>query len=131
MSTLTITLTNRPPVKINKDDWPLLASASDDWNDDRSGTGTQAIRATKWRVTVRAHADGRKVVYAVYDHTTRYQSERDASYRGGELLAADDDVVAAILRVCADMQERVGGDDGAVWARLAQECIADLPAESI
>ena len=34
-------------------------------------------------------------------------------------------IIAAIYHVAADMQERSGADE---FARIAQECIADLPA---
>ena len=125
---LTITLTGRPPVKIEKAAWPVLASASEDRNDDRSGTGTQANREWMWRVTIRVHADGRKIVYGVYDYDTRYQGEAGASHRAGKLIGADDDVIVTISSLCDEMESRVG--DG-VFARLYHECVAALPAEMI
>lgn len=128
---LTITLTGRPPVKIDRDEWPVLASARADVDDDRSGTGTQANRETLWRVTVRAHSDGRKIVYAVYKHTSAFRGENGAHIRGGKMIAADDDIVKAIQNVCADVADRVGGGDGSKFRALAHECIADLPAEEV
>jgi hypothetical protein len=134
---LTITLTGRPPVKIKKDDWPVIADATD--NDDH-GTqiGNQANREDDWRVKVRQHADGRAIVYAIYDYSTLFQGERGASVRGGELVAADGDLVETISRVSRDMAERVNAErvnaenlPGDVFLRLGQECIADLPAVEI
>lgn len=128
MIALTITLTGRAPVKIDRDEWPVLASAQDDKNDDRNNIESQANRTWDWRVTVRKHADGRIIVYARYQYDTHYQGESGANYRRGELLESGVDPISAIQRVCADMEKLV--DDG-VFARLAHECIAHLPAEQI
>lgn len=103
-----ITLTGRPPVRIRVDQWPTIASA-DDW------TGSNQYDAhRRWSIKVMQHADGRTLV--VGKHSTIWQGERD--WRGGELLPAGGDVVAAIRRVA----EEIGGGD-----RLAQQCIAELP----
>jgi hypothetical protein len=110
--TLTITLTGRAPVRVRKAEWPIVASA--EWHDGE--VPEQADRV--WRLTVRQHADGRTVVYGV--HETAYRGERDR--RGGELLEAGADIPAAIHRVA----ERLGFD-----SRLAEETIADLPAEEV
>lgn len=109
---LVITLTGRPPVKIRKQDWPVVASARD-WEGEHE---FQSFR--KWRLYVRRHADGRTIVYGV--HETAWRGEHDR--RAGELLDASQDVCAAILRV----GERVGCDQAVIDA-----CIADLPAVEI
>ena len=106
--TLTITLTARAPVTIVKDDWPIIARASDHDGQVES----QADRT--WRLAVRQHDDGRAVVYGVHD--TNWQSER--CRRGGEMLAAGEDIPAAIARVAAT----VGAEE------IAAECVSDLPA---
>ena len=108
---LTITLTDRAPVKIAKKDWPITARSS-------SHSGEHESQADKtWRMTVRQHADGRAIVYGVHD--TRWQGER--GLRGGELIERGSDIPGAISRVAAT----VGADD------IAAECIADLPAVEI
>lgn len=109
----TITLTDRPPVSIREDLWPVIARGN---RHDGREFASQANRT--WDVRVRQHQDGRMVVYGTY--ATNWQGERDM--RAGVLLDADADVVAAIREVV----EQIGGSDG-----LAQDCIADLPAEEI
>jgi hypothetical protein len=132
-TTRTITLTGRPPVKINEADWPMIASASDLDHDNEYEF--QANRKTKWFVGVRQHQDGRAVVYATYSHSSAFQSERDYAAKRGVLLpaaASTDQIVEAIKDVCDDMAiaEHRGGDDDR-WAALMHECIADLPAETL
>lgn len=110
--TRTIPLTDRPPVRIREDLWPTIAVAKDY----DSEFECQANRT--WALRVRQHQDGRAVVYGSYE--TRWRGERDIT--AGELLTAGDDIPAAILRTA----QAIGASD-----RLAQECIADLPAEEL
>lgn len=106
--TRTITLTDRPPVRIIEAEWPTIASATD-------YEGQHECQADRhWRLTVRQHADGRAIVYGVY--ATRWQGEHDR--HAGELLEAGADIIAAIKRI----GEEVGTE------RSVRECIADLPA---
>ncbi len=113
---LTITLTDRAPVTIVKNDWGVIASAKD-WDNQHE---SQANRT--WRLTVREHDDGRTLVYGVYD--SAFQHERDA--RAGELVPANDDgsydYLAPVIRRVA---EACGCE------RIADACIADLPAQEI
>ena len=109
---LTIRLTDRAPVCVRKDLWPLIASAKD-WDNQYE---CQANRT--WHLRVRQHADGRTLVYAVYD--TAFQHER--SLAAGELLAAGEDVAAAVRRV---------GEEIGAHAAVIAECIGDLPAEDL
>ena len=116
---LTITLTGRAPVTVDKEQWPVIASAKD-WDNQYE---FQANR--RWKLTVRQHEDGRAIVYGVY--TTQYQNEDER--RGGELLdtnrpgtGTEPDIPGAILRVA----EYLNFD-----RRLADRCIADLPAVDI
>jgi hypothetical protein len=103
---LTITMTGRRPVWIKLDNWPILTS----------GQGKTTGR--EYRITVRQHADGRTIVYGVYN--TRWQGERDI--RAGVILAAGDDIIAAI--------DEVAGTIGA-GTPCVQECIQGLPAENL
>jgi hypothetical protein len=116
---LTITLTGRAPVMIDKEKWPEIAS-SKDWDNQHE---CQANRT--WKLTVRQHEDGRAIVYGVY----RSQFQGEAVKRGGELLdtnrpgtGTEPDIPGAITRVA----EYLGFDQG-----LADRCIADLPAVEI
>lgn len=109
---LTITLTDQRPVIVDKEVWPLIASASDHDNQYEF----QANR--KWKLFVRqcqTEGDDRCVVYGVYQ--TQFQGESDL--RGGTLVDSLEDVPAAIKQVA----RHLGFPD-----RLADECIADLPA---
>jgi hypothetical protein len=110
---LTITLTDRNPVTIDKATWGVIASARDYDGQHES----QANRT--WRLTVRQHDDdGRTLVYGV--HSTAFQNEYDR--RAGQLVTVAEAIPGAIRSVCA----AIGADP-----RLADACIADLPAEEI
>ena len=109
---LTITLTGRPPVKIDKAEWRTIAEAKG-WD---GQIESQATRTR--RLVVRQHEDGRAIVYGVT--TSQWQGERGA--RGGELLEAGADLADALYRVA----EHVGIDQG-----LVEHCIAKLPAEDL
>lgn len=131
--TRTITLTGRPPVKINEDNWPFIASVVDSEHD--SQYECQANRKSKWFVGVRQHEDGRAIVYATYGYETQLQHESDLYVKRGVLLeegATTQQIVSAIEEVCADMgSAEHHGDDAERWSRLVHECIADLPAEEL
>lgn len=136
MSNRTITLTNRPPVTINEDAWPVIAKATDKEHDGQ--VECQANRTSEWSVRVRQHDDGRTIVYATYSYDTNWQGRRSYSAKRGVLLPAgasaaesNDDIICRTIReVCADIaQAECDGDDAQRWDTLANECIADLPAE--
>lgn len=124
--TRTITLTARRPVTITDAEWPIIASA-----DHSSHDGQVECQANeKWYgwLKVRQHADGRALVYGRDDYDTNWQGRSGHCYRGGELLAAGDDIAAAIFRVANDLVGRGANDE---MITIAHECIADLPAETI
>jgi hypothetical protein len=110
---ITISMSERPPVSVNADDWPVIATAK--WHDGQ--VECQANRRA--RVTVREHEDGRRLVYAWT--SSAWQNERDR--HAGYLLDASDtsSTVATIRRVADEI-----GDEG-----LGRDCIADLPAEDL
>lgn len=108
---VTISMTDRPPVKIRRADWPLVASAKQ--HDGGRGLECQANR--QWAIYVRQHADGRSLVSGA--HSSRWQGEPDGY--GGEIVEPGGDVPAAIRRI----GERIGAGDSTI-----DRCIADLPA---
>jgi hypothetical protein len=122
--TRTITLTDRPPVKINEADWPILAEGSGNtFEGVEPGRRRQADEngdVEKWWLLVRQHADGRTIVYGIVEASCFQDSRED--WRGGELLPAGSDLAAAIRRV---------GESGHLPDRIIRECIADLPAEEL
>lgn len=128
MEKRTITLTNRPPVVINDENWPLIASASDKEFDNQYES--QANQISKWFVGVRQHEDGRAIVYATYSYTNNWAGARDFHAKRGVLLPPGQDLVAAINEVCDDIAgAECDGEDNARWKTIAAECVADLPAE--
>lgn len=108
--TLTITLTGRPPVRIVKSEWPIIAEV----RDSDAQPGNEPSETV--RLVVRRHADGNSIVYGIY--TTAHLTRRNR--RAGLLVDRADGIWAAILHVAA----AIGAD-----ARFAQECISDLPPE--
>lgn len=114
-----VTLTGRPPVTFLESDWPVIAKASS-----FSGGNGHACQANEeaW-IRVRKHADGRHLVYGQRDSGP---GGMHLGYRGvsaGELIDSDEDVTAAIHAVVEELGEG--------WESLAEDCIADLPAEEI
>ena len=130
MSKRTITLTDRPPVSIDEDSWPVIAEARDEEYDGQ--VRCQANRISTWAVRVRQHADGRAIVYATYGHNTNWQGARGYSARRGALLPVGGDIIAAIREVCAAIADaECSKDDAARWPTLVADCIADLPTEEL
>lgn len=108
-----VTLSNRAPVKIREDEWPVIASSS--WCDNPQ-IPVQANRRA-W-LKVRQHDDGRTLVYGGTESS--WQGERDL--RSGVLLDKGSDIAAAIYHVADDLGHV---DD------LAAEAVGDLPAEEL
>jgi len=128
----TITLTNRPPVRIREDAWPVIAHGRyHDYNGQYEFQATQHWRAD---VYVREHADGRAIVYGTYSYETAFLDEPDFWARAGETIAPGGDLVEAIRRVGTTLTEaadEAGRDYRAHIAAAVRGCIADLPAEEL
>ena len=118
--TRTITLTDRPPVKIKEDDWPIIAVGSERPGSFVNGTPVPDYETDHYQLRVRRHEDGRAIVYGVIDAATAWTGTED--WRGGELLAAGADIAASIRRV---------GESGAIIDSVIRECIGNLPAEEL
>lgn len=124
---LTITLTDRAPIKIRKDEWPVLASARGDSYRGDPGRRRQALQQSEcdeYRLTVRQHSDGRAIVYGVVDAAIAawHAPAGGESWRGGDLLEPGADL-ASVIR---DVGARASMPDSVIRA-----CIADLPAVEI
>jgi hypothetical protein len=115
----TITLTDRAPVKIKESEWPVIAQASGDSADNDYARHNQAEVDT-YIMKVRRHYDGRALVYGIFDAASAWAGSED--HKGGVLLAAGDDIPAAIRRV---------GEECGLPDPVIRECIANLPAEEI
>lgn len=115
-----VALSDRAPVRLTKADWPVIASAS--WF-----SGQYDFQAgEKAYCKVLRHADGRVVVYG-----RRHEGPggRPVGYVGahaGFLLSrrASSEEIARTIR-------RVVGVLGSTVSHLADEAIADLPAEDL
>jgi hypothetical protein len=131
-----ITMSERSPLSIDPEQWPLIASA--DWFNGQLECQANDIR----RIKVREHDDGRRLVYGF--HTSgnggapigfrgasggfliesvrdEKREPRDTSDGASWVFPDEDGTVRAIRRVAG-----IIGDDG-----LGDECIADLPAEEL
>ena len=119
---MTITMSERRPMKIVKADWPKVAQGS-------AYSGQYEFQAFDGaRIDVRHHADGRWLVYGYAgDWDGGGRPERE-NRRAGYLVEAGGDVVRAIHRVAGVLSgtSHVGED---MAQRAARDCIADLPAE--
>lgn len=127
-----ITLSNHAPVQINEAEWPVIARGSgDSFRGNDYGRRQQALaqgEVDRYFLTVRRHADGRVLVYGVFDAATAWTGNEDR--REGELIDAGpvtpsqmpDTLVRSIRRV---------GDLCGLPDSIIRECIADLPAETI
>lgn len=117
--TRTITLTDRPPVTIREDQWPIIATG--DWGDSSNGIRSQSNREAT--VRVREHEDGRRIVYGV--SSSQWQGESGS--KAGMLIPAVDGKpdTDATIRAIHDVTDMIG------HPALSAECIADLPAEAI
>lgn len=134
MSIRTITLSDRPPVSIKEDDWPIVAEAKDKEYDNQYEC--QANRKSIWNIRVRQHEDGRSIIYATYSYQSNWANSRDYNAKHGEILtkehATPDGICLAIKRIANRMSEcECDGNDNQRWQTLADECIADLPAEQL
>jgi hypothetical protein len=113
-----ITMSERRPLLIVKAEWPIVARA--DWYNGEHERQANTVR----RIRVRQHADGRRLVYGLQEAGLGGQYIGTRNPEGGFLVeagASEDETVRAIRRVGG-----IIGDDG-----LADECIADLPAEEV
>lgn len=118
---LTITMSERRPVKIVKAEWPVIATAF------RHDGAVECQANHEWMISVREHADGRRLVYGWLQAGNGGVVRGWSGTAGGFLVAPagdkpDDDETVRSIR-------RVGGiiDDD----KLADECIGNLPAEDV
>lgn len=132
---ITITMSDRAPVSIDPEEWPTIASTE-------AHDGQVRVQAnTEWSITVREHKDGRRIVSGLSE---RGSGGKPAGWRGaraGYLVAPVDSLRQppsdpdGPLRAQPDADgtvraiRRVGGVIGR--ADLADDCIAELPAEEI
>jgi len=129
---VTITLTDERPARVSKNNWPLVARASED----RDHNNQELFRRYYLRVRLHAvettdderaieyhggkdgpllaaHSDKRAVVYGWYESSYQGESGSQSGFR-------------CTLDECAETIRRVGEAIGADES-LVMECIGDLP----
>ena len=120
-----IYMSERAPVSIEMSEWSLIASA-DAFGNISGGPAAIHVQANQeWYIHVRQHQDGRRVVYG---ENIRGNGGMPASWKpshGGFLIDADEKSQAETVRAI----RRVAGIVGNVY--LADECIAELPADKL
>lgn len=119
---LTVKLSDHAPVTIVQDDWPVIATAEDRPGSTRNGTPVPNYETDHYLIRVREHADGRRLVYGWVDAATSWTGTRDA--HAGYLLPAGTDAAETVRAI-----RRIAG--ALSYAELADEAIADLPAQEI
>lgn len=124
----TITLTGRPPVRIDEAVWPIISRGSE-----LTHNGDTELRARTWetQINVRRHADGRAIVYGFAAHTSEAAGVRGYIERAGVLLGSGADLVLGIQLVAVSLVDQTHADDTARFDRVVRICIANLPAEAL
>ncbi len=121
---LTIALTGRAPITIDKADWPMIARSRIDWTED--------AHQKKFRLVVRQHADQRAIVYGIYEYRTSYAGDQPRSERGGEYLSNSRDIPGAIARVGHWLSEQPHAKgDYQIWQNLIYKTVSKLPAVEV
>ena len=123
-----ITLTDRPPVRIVEDEWPVVVSATgDSYRGNDCARHQQALsqgECDEYWLMVRQHQDGRSIVYARLDAAIAawHQPAGGENWRGGALLPAGGNLAAVLRRV---------GEAAGLPVSLIRDAIAGLPPENI
>jgi hypothetical protein len=129
----TITLTDRAPVCVREDLWPIVAKARGD-SRTQHHTPVPDYEIDSYYLTVRQHTDGRAIVHGRLDASTAWTGSEGRA--GGEMVAAIQDPTRATGVTMPDLSEiarvirRVGEECG-LPDRVIRECIADLPAVDV
>jgi hypothetical protein len=111
-----ITLGGRAPVLIINAEWPKIASASE------FDSIYEANAHTVWNITVREHADGRRIVYGSALAGPNGAHLGFKEFRTGTILHKVGSIDLDTIRVIAECATLIGKQG------LSQTCIATLPA---
>src|SRR6185437_3517856 len=118
-----IVLSRRRPVKIRKDQWPVIARMTGDSYGDvdysRHAQQYNDGELDLYFLEVRQHRDGRVIVRGIFEASV-FRGRED--YKGGALLEEGADIPGAILSV---------GEECGIPDHFIRRCIEDLPAEDL
>jgi hypothetical protein len=121
-----ITLSDRPPVRIRDDEWPVIGEAfADSYKGNDYARHQQAAAQGEldtYTIKVRQHADGRCLVYAVLKGATAWTGTKPM--KAGRLVAQ------AATQHLADIIREVGSEAD-IPDDVIQTCIGSLPAEEL
>jgi hypothetical protein len=123
---ITIPLTDRRPVSISEDEWPLIVRVSGDSCEIRDpARHDQAVeqgQADTYEMEVRQHADGRALIYGRYDEAQWSESDHPGPSHSGRLVAPGGDVAQEIRHVGSMLY---------LPETLIADCIAGLTPEDL
>jgi len=136
---LTIIMTDRPPVRIRVDQWPVIAEGEADWVDKVENEGMDWTRKVDVSIVLRRHADGRILAYGGYRYRSRWMNESNETYEAGFLHGSANAPIANAdeCRDLCEIIEEVGNDliarggNSAHVNAAVRSAINDLPAEDI
>jgi hypothetical protein len=119
----TITLTNRAPIQIVEDEWPIIAEGQSGW-DHPCGEGLG------WLAQLRVRkGQYRYIIHGNYDYSTE-NSEDDQRVRVGRVISDSDaarDLWKHMLEVGEEMRSRVENEKLRVYVTYALDnCFASL-----
>lgn len=115
---LKITMSERLPVTIDPELWPVIARAY------RHDGSVESQANNEYDIVVREHGDGRRIVYGSHEAGDGGQCPDFRATRVGFLIDRDP-TAAETIRAIRRCGGAIGDD------RLAADCIGDLPSEEI
>jgi hypothetical protein len=123
----TITLTNRPPIRILEDAWPVIAQGMCG-SDDAPGA---PYSKSKWSIEIRVRKDkvGRTIIHANYNFDDpQHPPEKSQLVRVGRYLPIGADLTPNILAVGEELRERIDNQNMRKFVTSAVDaCFARLP----
>jgi hypothetical protein len=125
----TITLTNRAPIQIVEDDWPVVAQGACSWDyPSDPGLGWKI----EMRIRVHRLHNWRVIIHANYEYAWDYEDdERNQTIRVGRLLKIDtpQKIWKHILEIGEELRERISDDSSRKYVTpVLDQCFANLPA---
>ncbi|PWT73951.1 MAG: hypothetical protein C5B60_07515 [Chloroflexi bacterium] len=139
-TTKTFLMTDRPPVSIREDQWPVVVEGEEDWYNSLRNGGHDATREVHVHIGLRKHEDGRVLAYGSYQYITLWQDERNFRHRVGRLFgdanapianAGNIDPTEIIKQIGRDLIERVQEDGMEHVSNAVRDAIDHLPPEEI
>lgn len=125
----TITLTDRAPVRIREDQWPVIAVGT---YEDYEGLKREANWIVSVSIRVRQNQDGRAIVYGVYDYNSLHSRKKCEVRKVGSVLILGADLPLEIKAVAKQLTDRISDPDMHRHVReVAEDCIENLPAEEL